>query len=979
MTYRTLSVGIALLAAFLAPMAASAQQPQPIAHGPPSAKPFLRVDPGMHTAPVRQIAAGANCSLLATGSEDKSVRLWRVRDGKLVPMSTLRPPIGPDNDGKVNAVAMAPDGAWLAVGGWNRTGGDHWVYIFQTATGRILTRLGRVSVIERLAVSRDGRYLAAALRAPDGLRVWRRDDADGTVWQLVLQSRKDAQLDVKGVAFDAGGALYTVAYDGKLRRYPPGFKSEPRTVLTRGGRQPYTVAVHPDGDLVAVGFADEPVVDIYDAKTLAWRSATPSVGPGRSNLSSVAWSSDGQRLYAGGTYSEGGRFVVREWSDRGGGTARNIPGPTDAVLDLVPCANGIAVAGGDPAFGLIGPAGTREFWQGAVGADMRGNLREHFLVSADGSRVRFRLTEKAQPPVLFDLGGESLSDSAGPAPDLLAAKTDGLPIADWENGGAPKLAGRPLGLDRYEKAQSLAVAANGSRFVLGTGYYLRAYGQDGVLLWKRQAPGVVWGLNLAHNDNLVVAACGDGTVRWYRMDTGEELLALFVLKDDRRWIAWTQSGYFTASVGGENLIGWQVNRSWTEAPDFYPVSRFRDQYRRPDVVMGVLAELDEAKAVRRANLHLNINKTDAVRDLRRQLPPLVRIVSPADYAPISGSELSLAYVVRSPSRLKVKRVFAEIGGRPVEGAEERSVRLDAADQYSGTLKIALPKGDVAVSVVAETDEVFPRRSQPATVNLLRVGTPAPPTDVQPRLFGLIVGIGKYEDPSLDLGDFPGTDADRIAAQLKLQEGPGLAFEKVETRVLKHRTATKERIEYGLQWLLDQVKDRDDVALFYFSGHGMSVTGSSSFILPADHKPNMLVRALNKQTILQYLDLIRGRVVVFIDACYAADGLELAKMPGAQRLIAPGLVNEFAERGIISFASSSGKERSYAEGDYSYFTKALIEGLKGQGRRFQTDTQVLTTGLGDWLAHRVNGLSDGKQNPVMLASPLTKPVPLANLK
>jgi hypothetical protein len=92
-----------------------------------------------------------------------------------------------------------------------------------------------------------------------------------------------------------------------------------------------------------------------------------------------------------------------------------------------------------------------------------------------------------------------------------------------------------------------------------------------------------------------------------------------------------------------------------------------------------------------------------------------------------------------------------------------------------------------------------------------------------------------------------------------------------------------------------------------------------------------------------------------------------------------LVNEFAERGIISFASSSGKERSYAEGGYSYFTKAVIEGLKGRGREFPTDRQVLTSGLGAWIARRVNGLSEGKQNPIMLMSPRTKPLPLAVLR
>jgi WD40 repeat protein len=83
---------------------------------PPSKEPQLRIDPGMHLATINRIGVDASCSLLATGSEDKTVRLLRLPDGKL--LSTLRTPIGPGNEGKIYAVAMAPDGSWVAASGW---------------------------------------------------------------------------------------------------------------------------------------------------------------------------------------------------------------------------------------------------------------------------------------------------------------------------------------------------------------------------------------------------------------------------------------------------------------------------------------------------------------------------------------------------------------------------------------------------------------------------------------------------------------------------------------------------------------------------------------------------------------------------------------------------------------------------------------------------------------------------------------------
>ena len=92
----------------------------------PDQRPFLRIETGMHTAPIKRIGVDAACSLLATASEDKTVRLWSLPDGKL--KRVIRLPIGDGNAGKVFATALSPDGRWLAAGGWDaawdKTGND---------------------------------------------------------------------------------------------------------------------------------------------------------------------------------------------------------------------------------------------------------------------------------------------------------------------------------------------------------------------------------------------------------------------------------------------------------------------------------------------------------------------------------------------------------------------------------------------------------------------------------------------------------------------------------------------------------------------------------------------------------------------------------------------------------------------------------------------------------------------------------------
>ena len=56
-------------------------------------RPVLIVDPGMHTATSKAAAVDAAGLFLVTGSEDKTVRIWSVSDGKL--LRTIRMPAGP--------------------------------------------------------------------------------------------------------------------------------------------------------------------------------------------------------------------------------------------------------------------------------------------------------------------------------------------------------------------------------------------------------------------------------------------------------------------------------------------------------------------------------------------------------------------------------------------------------------------------------------------------------------------------------------------------------------------------------------------------------------------------------------------------------------------------------------------------------------------------------------------------------------------
>src|SRR5580693_6486472 len=129
----------------------------------PSQDPILRIETGMHVAVIRSIGVDRACHIAATGSEDKTVRVWSLPDGRL--LRTLRVPIGPGNGGRIYAVAISPDGRWIAAGGWDAQGQvnhQHFVYVFDAATGAMVARVGPFgNVINNLAFSSDGRWLAA--------------------------------------------------------------------------------------------------------------------------------------------------------------------------------------------------------------------------------------------------------------------------------------------------------------------------------------------------------------------------------------------------------------------------------------------------------------------------------------------------------------------------------------------------------------------------------------------------------------------------------------------------------------------------------------------------------------------------------------------------------------------------------------------------------------------------------------------------
>lgn len=858
-----------------------------------------------HSSSVTSAAFSPDGKRLASGSEDKTVKLWDVASGKLI--RTFE-----EHSSKVTSVAFSPDGSRVVSGG----NGEGDLRLWDAETGQLIRTFNEANWTLSVAFSPDGTRLLSG--GPRGARLW--DAASGQV----LQSFTGHELPVETVAFLPDGKHLITGGDWALKLWDAASGQLVRTFGGSSGAV-QSVAFSPDGARLLSGGADH-TLKLWDAAS--GQLVRSFLGHGHW-VRSVAFSPDGTRLL-----SSGDDRTLKLWDAASGQVVHTLEGHGRNVNSVAFSPNGARLLSG-------GSDKTVKLWDAASGQPIR-TFEAHsswvnsVAFSPDGTRLltggnvgtakdsTVKLWDSATGQLIRSMSAAS-SPSSSDRSNAVIGRLSNVNAVAFSPDGARLLSGasdNTLTLWQAESGQvvrtfaghagpveSVAFSPDGTRLLSGSwDKTIKLWDAASGQLSRTLEGHAGWVKSVAFSPDgaRILSGGNDSTARIWDAATGQHLATLIGSREGE-WLAITPEGFFDASAKGAEML------TVVRGLDVYSIDQFYQVLYRPDLVREKLAG-DPGGKVREAAAKLDLAKLiDSGR------VPSVAISSH------KAEDTSLTDLVTVEARLAdqgdgIGRAEWRINGITVGVVEPAATTPGQPIVLKHAM--ALDPGENTIELTAYNSANLVA-SVPARTRITWTGSePTAP----PRLYVLVVGINDYLDATLKL-TYAVPDAKTLAEALK-QAGQGYYEDVIVTHVLDS-DATAAKMDAVFNELAAKVRPRD-VFLFFAAGHGKTLDGRYYFV-PYDlryHTDQSLVQGAVGQDKLQawFARILAKKAVLMFDTCEAGSLTERRQTRGGlEQKAALGRMIQATGRATLT-ASNATQEAYEGHGGHGVFTFALLDAL-----------------------------------------------------
>jgi WD40 repeat protein len=935
------------------------------------------LDTGGHTLPIVGLSFTPDGRQLVSASNDKTIRVWDLATGK--PVRTIRGESAPGIQGRIYAMALSPDGKWLAVGGWtfgSRLLNEFGIRLYDFGSGRLVARLETDKFLAfNLAFSPDSRYLISGNATNASVFA--------SIWDVEQRQRKHNPFsNTSAVGFMPDGARAVT--NGS--KGPIVWRVSDGSEILRGEGHSASVvrlAVAPDGTIASGDESGE--IRLWDSGSMYNRRGETIGVPGRvlarqgSSTGNLSFSPDGKALLACVAGVPDG-LGCRIYDVASGQAIVTYSGHDYAVTATAISADGRwAATAGDSnneihLWDLL--TGQPRLRPDGQPLKLVGQGRSVLAVgfSADGQQISWgyggACSQQSSCPDARDLlqYAMTLPSAQNPLPrahalDRAAAeafqrasKTHGEWSLEISKGGyrldvkqsgqttvsIPSAPG--LGILTFKHA-AVSFSADGETIISGrSGDGMMAYDRQGKN-YDRQSKrlgkfigheGEVSALAYSPDGRILLSGSTDQTLRLWNPNTRELLVSVFHGKGGE-WVMWMPQGYYAASGPGTELMGWQINRGPEREAEYLTAIQFRKALNRPDIIARAiqLASAEEAaKEAQDGNLRLA--------DLLARPLPRLRIASPKPNAVLAGGSVNLEILLEA-TRAPVKLIRIQVNGQQI--AEHQPEQGGGFAPGALNFTVPLVKGRNAIRVIGIGE------SGETTDDIVATHDGDGDLDKRGTLYVLAIGVDKYPNlPGSDLR-FSGADAMAFAAAMK--QHVGSQHERVVSRVLVNGagagdvpTATNILNALGM---LRQTRETDTVVVFV-AGHGVN-EGPNYRFLPTDAAKQSAGGFLSASVIPWYafqeaIESAKGRRILFLDTCHAGNSYN-------QRLS-----SDSYETNVIVYSAARWDQEALERPDLGHglFTYAIVEGIGGKAAKRDSAAPITTMGLRDFLVARVAELA-----------------------